>query len=473
MNKFLRVGCAVVAAAALIAGCSKDKVSGKLAFDSSAAFLKLGQEVTIGFSSTHVQSYSVTSKPEGWGDPIIDQTTKTITIVAPVELSDDIDKTGSVVVTGSVNGGSSVSATLFVGIVETSDLSAKQANSYLVNKPQTNYLIDVMHKGDGKSALATASVAVIWQSKSALIQYLTLVDGKASFYIGAEDDSDVIKAGNAVVGAYNAAGDLLWSWHVWATNYDPEAAEGTVVFNGSTMMTRNLGALNNDISSTTNILASYGLYYQWGRKDPFITPSTYQASNGASASMYNGSGSRVTLKTAASDSSVGTLAYATQNPLTYITAEPGSKCDWLAVADNTLWGAVKTVNDPCPYGWQVAPLSAYNALQIKGVIDSSYSDKYGMTFTDNSSESLFIGAGRRRYDNSTISNIYLTSEPLARNVAIDDQPWMGYYWTNTVSGSNADAYTFWFKKKNPAESGLVIAPYGRANGMQLRCVKVK
>ena len=56
------------------------------------------------------------------------------------------------------------------------------------------------------------------------------------------------------------------------------------------MMTRNLGALAADNSSVENILASYGLYYQWGRKDPFIGPSSYNAANGASASMYNGGG---------------------------------------------------------------------------------------------------------------------------------------------------------------------------------------
>ena len=66
------------------------------------------------------------------------------------------------------------------------------------------------------------------------------------------------------------------------------------------MMTRNLGALAADNSSVENILASYGLYYQWGRKDPFIGPSSYNAANGASASMYNGGGSRVYLRTAAS-----------------------------------------------------------------------------------------------------------------------------------------------------------------------------
>ena len=75
---------------------------------------------------------------------------------------------------------------------------------------------------------------------------------------------------------------------------------GAVDFNGFSMMTRNRGALAADNSSVENSLASYGLYYQWGRKDPFIGPSSYNAANGASASMYNGGGSRGYLRTAAS-----------------------------------------------------------------------------------------------------------------------------------------------------------------------------
>ena len=97
------------------------------------------------------------------------------------------------------------------------------------------------------------------------IQYLELKDGKASFYVAADsDDGDKIKEGNAVIGAYDAGGTLIWSWHVWAADYDPEAEGGAVDFNGYSMMTRNLGALAADNSSVENILASYGLYYAVG-----------------------------------------------------------------------------------------------------------------------------------------------------------------------------------------------------------------
>lgn len=116
---------------------------------------------------------------------------------------------------------------------------------------------------------------MVWQSKSGLIQYTELRDGKVSFYVGADsDDEEKIKEGNAVIGAYDAGGTMIWSWHIWAVNYNPETSK--VLFNGYNMMDRNLGALANDNSTTDKILASYGLYYQWGRKDPFIGPGVVQ-----------------------------------------------------------------------------------------------------------------------------------------------------------------------------------------------------
>ena len=316
MKRFAGLVCAV-AAVVFFASCSKDKESGTIAFDSPAVFLNAGDAVTVGFSASNIESFSITGKPTGWSDPVIDAANRTITVVSPEKFDDDNDavKSGSVTLTGKVHGGSTASATLFVGVVDTEDLSDKPANCYLINKKETNYLINAMYKGDVTEQVPS-SVDVVWQSRSNLIQYLELKDGKASFYVAADsDDGDKIKEGNAVIGAYDAGGTLIWSWHVWAADYDPDAEGGAVDFNGYSMMTRNLGALAADNSSVENILASYGLYYQWGRKDPFIGPSSYNAANGASASMYNGGGSRVYLRTAASSAETGTVAYAVQHPL--------------------------------------------------------------------------------------------------------------------------------------------------------------
>lgn len=242
------------------------------------------------------------------------------------------------------------------------------------------------------------------------------------------------------------------------------------------MMTRNLGALAADNSSVENILASYGLYYQWGRKDPFIGPSSYNAANGASASMYNGGGSRVYLRTAASSAETGTVAYAVQHPLTFITGVSGSENDWLWSAhSDDLWSASKkSPYDPCPHGWRVAPSAVFDGLKLVGAPTAADADKYGWGLTDpeRGTSSLFIGAGRRRYDNSTILNVY--NPVTVRSVAEEAQPWEGLYWTaGTLSGTKSPAFHFWFEKKTTGGGLENNVPYARANGMSVRCVRVQ
>lgn len=122
-------------------------------------------------------------------------------------------------------------------------------------------------------------------------------DGFIQFRI---EESDYCH-GNAIIAAFDANRNILWSWHLWLTDEpsdvkfgprdfsesytDPE--QGTVTVTSTKTyyaMDRNLGSTylptgNSDISGTSTetkakVLASYGLYYQWGRKDPFPGPNT-------------------------------------------------------------------------------------------------------------------------------------------------------------------------------------------------------
>lgn len=480
MKGFVRLMAVVVTAVVFVVACSKDKDSGKITLDSPAVFFaQAGGSATVGFTAQNIKTLSATSKPTGWDEAVVDLAGAMISVKAP--SSEDIEsgdavKTGSFSFTGYTPGGTLVSATLFAGIVTTKDISAEVANSYIVTEPETNYLIDATRKGDG-SQLATSYVDVVWQTASGFVQYADFEDGKASFYIGADsDDATKIKQGNAVIGAYDADGELIWSWHIWATDYDPDAEGGTVDFNGYTLMNRNLGALANDNSTTDKILASYGLYYQWGRKDPFIGPNTYQGSEGSGASMYSGSGSRVYLKMSESSAETGTMEYAIRNPLVFITGVADTDNDWLwSGRSDQLWSADdnvadKSVNDPCPYGWRVAPSGAFDNLAIVGTPAVGDEAKYGWTLTDGNAESFFIGAGRRRYDNGKILNIY-NPLPKVRSDAMEAQPWEGLYWTTAVSRTQAAALHFWFEKLDTSAGIENSVPYARANGLQVRCVK--
>lgn len=69
----------------------------------------------------------------------------------------------------------------------------------------------------------------------------------------------------------------------------------------------------------------------------------------------------------------------------------------------------KSVNDPCPYGWCVAPSAAFAGLEIVGTPAAGDEEKFGWTLTDGKAESFFMGGRtpplRRRQDSE-----YLYSE---------------------------------------------------------------
>lgn len=475
MKRFAGWFCAL--AAALLSSCGKDDVTGSLAFDTPAIFFEEGstESVTVHFTASNLDTFTVSSKPAGWNDVVVDAATQTLTVTPPATIDADDDRTGSVTLSATGGNGATGSASIFVGVVGRQDLSAQRANSYLVAQKETNYLLDVAHRPDGTS-LATASVGVIWQSRSSLIQYLTLNDGRASFYVGADsDDETKIKSGNAVIGAYDAAGTLLWSWHVWASDYDPTAEAGQRLFNGYTMMDRNLGALASGNESTDDIRSSYGLYYQWGRKDPFVGPATYSFANGTAATIYDGSNTSLTASIAATSSSNGTADYARLNPRTFLTGSAESDYDWMWSHDATLWtapGTAKSLYDPCPAGWRVAPAAAFAGLTPEASSLEWANTKYSVTLAKDGVSSLFMGAGQRTYRDGKFQNFYFTDAKPAGTRADEAQPWIGLYWTaDAATEGNLSAAVYF----HYGSAEAVEAPYAlrRAGGLPVRCVKAE
>ena len=113
---------------------------------------------------------------------------------------------------------------------------------------------------------------------------------------------------------------------------------------------------------------------QWGRKDPFLNSSSIHNDSMAEAN------STITWPFGVpSDSSTGTIAYATANPTTFIKYK-SSNYDWYytgsSSTDNTLWTtseANKSIYDPCPSGWRV-PDGGDNGVWSKAFGSSSYID---------------------------------------------------------------------------------------------------
>lgn len=184
------------------------------------------------------------------------------------------------------------------------------------------------------------------------------------------------KRGNAVIAAKDAAGEILWSWHIWLT----DMPQKQVYYNNAgTMMDRNLGAT----TQTPGLSGSLGLFYQWGRKDPFLgshschtsTVSTDIAKSTITWPPY-----------VESTSSTGTIEYATANPTTFITNN-SNNMDWYYDAkhqtDDTRWltsASPKSIYDPCPVGWRV-PDGGDNGVWFKAV-GSHYRNDYKFDYAN-------------------------------------------------------------------------------------------
>ena len=144
------------------------------------------------------------------------------------------------------------------------DLSAggAYANCYMVEK-DGKYFFEAK-RVDGSPVENIASADWIWSTKDAagngLVDDVEYKAGYISFTAG---DA----RGNALIGAFDAAGNVLWSWHLWLT----EAPALQALDNGAVFMDRNLGAMS---ASPEDGPLTYGLKYQWGRKDPFYAGSS-------------------------------------------------------------------------------------------------------------------------------------------------------------------------------------------------------
>ncbi len=151
-----------------------------------------------------------------------------------------------------------------------------------------------------------------------------------------------IKSGNAVIAAKNSAGQILWSWHIWVPASDVTSSQYGL--GGQTWMDRNLGALTvAEASAESNVAASsFGLFYAWGRKDPFPGPASISSTAIATTGTFNYTGG---IMANAADS------YA--SPMTFVATGSDSNQYWATDNNNTLWSTSKSINDPCPPGYVV------------------------------------------------------------------------------------------------------------------------
>ena len=252
---------------------------------------------------------------------------------------------------------SKVGLTSFVNIVINSavedgpkNLGKKgTANCYLVTEAG-DYKFPLVKGNTEESVGAVAKAALLWETWN---NQETVTANSVIASVGCADDfitfstPSTLKPGNALIAALDANDEVLWSWHIWipATPIT-EAVEQN--YSTKAAMSRNLGALVDTPAALDAVatVESFGLLYQWGRKDPFPGLGVV---NGVGAATV--AGTEMTTKVRPM-----TVEEAIKNPTVYVIKDDSSK-DWLPeVTDEVgkLWGeTTKSVYDPCPVGYML------------------------------------------------------------------------------------------------------------------------
>jgi len=252
-------------------------------------------------------------------------------------------------------------------ITNARDLSSQQANCFVITVPGA-YKFPAF-KGSSEASVGNVfGAGIVWEScnnseEVAENSVIVAVDYEDNWIYFQTPES--LKPGNALICAQDSTGKILWSWHIWI----PASRITTNTYGiwNKPLMDRNLGALVAAQAGEAAPVESFGLTYQWGRKDPFVGPA---ATSGNSNAAVAGQAPETAPGDGQGDVSKISLSYATEHPWILGFSQNG---DWVDVSDDTFWqNGVKTIYDPCPAGYKVPdydndqPWMAYDMSTVEG-----------------------------------------------------------------------------------------------------------
>lgn len=264
-----------------------------------------------------------------------------------------------------------------------------------------------------------------------VINDVVFSNGKISFATSTE-----LHNGNAVIALKDMDGTILWSWHIWVCeSFDPNLTSQDYANGAGTMMDRNLGALSAEPGSPL----AFGLFYQWGRKDPFLSAYSYNSSAPAS-STANWPAAQVV-----NDAN----SYTIKNPMVF-------RLNGSASPDSNAWSTKKTVYDPCPPGWKVPDGGPDGIWSIAGITQSvvPYNSEYKGKFFDTNTPNIraWYPAGGNLWGNVGPSRVY--------EISYGNAWWL----SNTYSDNNMWAFVI-----NKSENKDIQGMYN--SGFYVRCQK--
>lgn len=286
----------------------------------------------------------------------------------------------------------------------------------------------ITKSGDGINSgmgITISSAELIGQDISGLITSVSVSGDYLCFTVG------TFGTGNALIAVKDEIGDIVWSWHIWAT--DNDLANTTVVATGShnyTVAPVNLGW----VPTGGGGKQGYCPYYQWGRKDPFI-PSTGTGNN--NRVTYDINNNKYIYQITRRLSTTATIGDNIKNPTyfyynnstnpynygpcntTYYNMWDAQNCSAVNITDNSIASTAtkKTIYDPCPPDFCVptANLYYYIASNYSSFFEWDDTNK-GCTWTKDTPNVYFPAAGARRWDNAELvqvgtSGLYWSATP--------------------------------------------------------------
>ena len=308
--------------------------------------------------------------------------------------------------------------------------------------------------------------------------------------------------GNGVIAAYdgpNGTGNIVWSWHVWVTDYKPDTRGGEQVLepvnkrkllfslnNASVlpMMDRNLGAMAGYVdeapTSFVEMSKTNGFHYQWGRKDPF--PSSYTTkkisviNNKNSSTPPEGMLNRYAadgITYVVNGGQSGTISYQTscRQPLVFYAANSKGPA-WTNIASASFKGwdeTDKPVWDPCPAGWRVISRVDLAAVNQNGSSLPNNNIKNYNTRNDDGGYLLYfeqLNGGHASYFRFTGYGRYMNTFEFIGDLCT--------IWTRNKGTDNGyNSYAGWFNSGGTSSELFTIITKYQSDAHPLRCVQEK
>ena len=299
-----------------------------------------------------------------------------------------------------------------------------------------------------------AEAIILWQDvQTAMISNAAITSDNK--YMTFSVDKNTIQQGNAVVAVRDASQNILWSWHIWVTDFKPgddnlipvKQPDVTTTYNVMPYTLGYCAGPNPEYYPARDVTITFTQdgtgeqkefvirqqyyekainnntpFYQWGRKDPF--PAATNVKDEADRSkIYKTLGKNDYIKNCiyaegmdfTTANSVNSIATSILNPLTFTTAN--DKFWYGSKEISSLWGNVddsslpqKTIYDPSPVGYCVPPELFF--WKSTSAINSSLSTKEAKGYwlycqeNDKSGLMLFVpSSGRRNGGDGKIGDV--------------------------------------------------------------------